>query len=213
MEVGLKQGAPEYTYDQGPSSRSSQWWSQKFSIPYESSIYLARDGQLENLVLAETPRDGTQRTKGILAPLERQRKSYPSAVPTASKSGALAKRNTAGDGEAPRPLTRAEYEFDLGEATGVAGDRTHATAPSHREIQDARTLEQRLERYRAVSPAPPASEAEMDARKARAWDAPEPAALRRASRANRAIARIMKQQESRRAAAAAAVTDTAADKK
>jgi hypothetical protein len=218
MEVGLKQGAPEYTYDQGPSSRSSQWWSQKFSIPYESSIYLARDGQLENLVLAETPRDGTQRTKGILAPLERQRKSYPSAVVATNdgadkygKSGVLAKRNTTGDGEAPRPLTHAEYEFDLGEATGVAGDRTHVTAPSHREIQDARTLEQRLERYRAVSPAPPATEAEMDARKARAWDAPEPAALRRASRANRAIARIMKQQESRRATAA--VAGAAANKK
>ena len=52
-EFSVRQGCPEFIYDQGPSHRPARWWRQHFAIPYFGNMYWVRDGLLDTLRVEE----------------------------------------------------------------------------------------------------------------------------------------------------------------
>jgi hypothetical protein len=115
VEYNMRQGAEHYLYDESPASRPTKWWSQKANFPYSGMMWLARDGNLEHLVLRDTvhnPFDRDRRRTALhrtVAPTVRarrraaryaaaKRRSETAAVPDADSSDA-----PKGDAAAPPP--------------------------------------------------------------------------------------------------------------
>jgi hypothetical protein len=48
-ELSLRQGTPEYLYDQGPASRPLKFWSQMDATPLTGHMFFVRDGNAEQL--------------------------------------------------------------------------------------------------------------------------------------------------------------------
>ncbi|CUG71412.1 Hypothetical protein, putative [Bodo saltans] len=113
VEYNMRQGAEHYLYDDSPSSRPTKWWSQKANFPYSGMMWLAREGNLEHLVLRDTvhnPFDRERRRTALhrtVAPTLRARKRaarYAAAkrrteagTPAAASSG----REVAGESPSP----------------------------------------------------------------------------------------------------------------